>query len=70
MGFRIVKMTVPMVAGLTEYNGCPDTDGDGISDNKDRCPKVAGLAKMGGCPDTDGDGIEDSKDGLPNCCRT
>ena len=43
-----------------------DTDGDGISDNKDTCPTVPGSAAFMGCPDTDGDGIEDSKDNCPS----
>ena len=39
----------------------PDTDGDGILDNVDKCPTVAGIAKYQGCPipDTDKDGIDD-----------
>ncbi|MGV3656769.1 MAG: OmpA family protein, partial [Chitinophagaceae bacterium] len=48
-------------------NGCPDGDGDGIADNKDKCAGVAGLAKFDGCPvpDTDGDGINDEQDHCP-----
>jgi outer membrane protein OmpA-like peptidoglycan-associated protein len=44
--------------------GCPDKDGDGITDADDKCPDVAGLAKYLGCPipDTDGDGINDEQD--------
>lgn len=42
-----------------------DKDGDGVTDDKDKCPEVAGLAKFAGCPDTDGDDIEDSKDKCP-----
>ncbi len=41
-----------------------DKDGDGISDNKDKCPDVPGLEIYNGCPD--GDGIVDSKDDCPN----
>uniref|UniRef100_UPI003519A875 OmpA family protein n=1 Tax=Xanthomarina gelatinilytica TaxID=1137281 RepID=UPI003519A875 len=48
-----------------EFNGCPDTDGDGIEDSKDECPNEAGLAEFNGCPDTDGDGIPDNKDNCP-----
>jgi hypothetical protein len=29
----------PEVAGL-KFNGCPDTDGDGIIDGNDACPDV------------------------------
>ncbi len=43
-----------------------DTDGDGVSDNKDECPEVPGLVEFNGCPDSDGDGIVDSKDDCPN----
>ena len=32
-------------------HGCPDTDGDGIADNLDRCPTVKGVASMQGCPE-------------------
>jgi hypothetical protein len=49
----------PEVAGLKEFNGCPDTDGDGIH-SADACPDVFGLAALNGCPDTDGDGIADN----------
>lgn len=44
----------------------PDSDGDGISDDKDRCPNAAGLEKLGGCPDADMDGIADKDDTCPN----
>ena len=30
--------------------GCPDTDGDGLSDLQDACPLVAGVADQSGCP--------------------
>ncbi len=44
-----------------------DTDGDGITDDKDKCPSVAGVAKYDGCPvpDTDKDGINDDDDKCP-----
>jgi outer membrane protein OmpA-like peptidoglycan-associated protein len=54
---------------LARYNGCPipDTDGDGINDEEDKCPTVAGLARYNGCPipDTDGDGLNDEVDKCP-----
>ncbi|MGB1040684.1 MAG: OmpA family protein, partial [Flavobacteriales bacterium] len=53
----------PTVFGLAKFEGCPDTDGDGVVDSKDACPKVAGT--LNGCPDTDKDGIVDSKDKCP-----
>jgi outer membrane protein OmpA-like peptidoglycan-associated protein len=45
---------------------CPDTDGDGIPDNKDACPEDAGTAELNGCPDTDGDGVADKDDACPD----
>ena len=44
-----------------------DKDGDGITDDKDKCPTVPGVAKYEGCPipDTDGDGINDEEDKCP-----
>ncbi|HSU27877.1 MAG TPA: OmpA family protein [Chitinophagaceae bacterium] len=44
-----------------------DTDGDGITDDKDKCPTVPGVAKYDGCPvpDTDKDGINDDNDKCP-----
>ena len=52
--------------GITIKFGGKDTDGDGISDDKDECPEVAGLKEFNGCPDSDGDGIVDSQDACPN----
>ena len=52
-------------AGLVQFNGCPDSDEDGIQDSEDLCPNKAGLIEFSGCPDTDGDGIQDSKDYCP-----
>lgn len=44
-----------------------DTDGDGITDDVDKCPTVPGVAKYSGCPvpDTDKDGIDDDNDKCP-----
>ncbi len=56
----------PDVAGLVEFNGCPDKDGDGIADKNDDCPDVKGLVPLKGCPDTDGDGIADKDDRCPD----
>ena len=55
----------PEVAGLAEFNGCPDNDGDGVQDKVDDCPNIAGLKIFNGCPDTDGDGIQDKNDVCP-----
>ena len=45
----------------------PDTDKDGIPDDKDACPTVAGLPGYKGCaiPDTDKDGVNDELDQCP-----
>jgi outer membrane protein OmpA-like peptidoglycan-associated protein len=60
------KDICPEVPGLKEFEGCPDTDGDGIPDNKDACPEEAGTPELNGCPDADGDGIADKDDACPN----
>jgi outer membrane protein OmpA-like peptidoglycan-associated protein len=54
----------------------PDTDGDGITDDKDACPTVKGVPSAdptkNGCPppppppDRDGDGIPDAQDACPD----
>jgi OOP family OmpA-OmpF porin len=58
----------PSIAGVAQFNGCPDKDQDGIADKNDKCPDVAGVAKYDGCPipDTDGDGINDENDKCPS----
>ncbi len=43
-----------------------DSDGDGITDDKDKCPTVAGVAALSGCPDRDGDGVADGQDQCPD----
>ncbi|HEX5024149.1 MAG TPA: OmpA family protein, partial [Agriterribacter sp.] len=54
------------VVGLERYQGCPipDTDGDGLNDETDKCITQAGTAKYEGCPipDQDGDGVNDEED--------
>jgi OOP family OmpA-OmpF porin len=49
-----------------------DADGDGVTDDKDRCPTTPAGAKVdaNGCElDSDGDGVVDSKDACPNTPR-
>ncbi|MEL6659333.1 MAG: thrombospondin type 3 repeat-containing protein [Bacteroidota bacterium] len=36
--------------GIPLFDGCPDTDGDGIEDYKDGCPNTLGDYVDGGCP--------------------
>ncbi|MES1217565.1 MAG: OmpA family protein [Bacteroidota bacterium] len=45
-----------------------DADGDGVSDEVDKCPNVPGIAKYDGCPipDSDKDGINDEEDKCPD----
>lgn len=42
-----------------------DSDGDKVSDKKDKCKLVPGVWEFLGCPDTDRDGIQDSQDDCP-----
>ena len=49
-----------------DAKGCAfDSDGDGVTDDLDRCPDVAGVLALKGCPDADGDGIADLDDKCP-----
>jgi outer membrane protein OmpA-like peptidoglycan-associated protein len=57
----VVPVYVPPVIDVPK-----DTDGDGITDEKDECPTVAGTAAFNGCPDSDRDGIADKNDKCPN----
>jgi OOP family OmpA-OmpF porin len=46
-----------------------DSDGDGVSDDQDRCPNTPSGVEvdMRGCPlDSDGDGVADYQDRCPN----
>lgn len=54
----------PGIAGLSEFQGCPDTDKDGLTDAEDGCPAQAGPLDNKGCPytDKDGDGVLDKDD--------
>ncbi len=56
--------------GFTYYlGGGPDTDKDGVGDDKDQCPNTPRGARVDkvGCPlDSDGDGVYDGLDLCPN----
>jgi len=67
LGWAFRHKPAPVVVAPPPPPVIPDTDGDGIFDNVDKCPTVAGLAKYDGCPipDTDKDGINDEQDKCP-----
>jgi hypothetical protein len=52
----------PNEAGPEQFNGCPDSDRDGIPDIRDDCDQQGGPAQHTGCPDADGDGVPDIRD--------
>ena len=60
------KDKCPDIAGVAEFDGCPDKDGDHVPDKTDDCPDIAGLPDFNGCPDRDGDKIMDKKDSCPD----
>lgn len=44
----------------------PDSDGDGVADDDDKCPAEPGVVENDGCPaDSDGDGVADKDDKCP-----
>jgi outer membrane protein OmpA-like peptidoglycan-associated protein len=57
---------------LKSLGGCPDTDGDGVTDKSDKCPDVKGPKENGGCPwpDRDGDKVFDKDDKCPDVAGT
>ena len=59
---------MPAVFGLADFQGCPDTDKDGLEDSQDKCPTEAGPAERQGCPakDSDKDGLLDEQDACPS----
>ncbi|HRI59503.1 MAG TPA: SUMF1/EgtB/PvdO family nonheme iron enzyme [Saprospiraceae bacterium] len=40
----------PKEKGLWDFDGCKDSDGDGISDDIDNCPELRGSKQYDGCP--------------------
>ena len=68
----ILKMLVLTLLVQLQFNGCPDTDGDGVADPDDECPNEAGPAANNGCPwpDRDGDGVPDKDDQCPDVAGT
>lgn len=56
------------VGGRADLCGVKDSDGDGVTDDKDKCPGTPKDVKvdMNGCPlDSDGDGVADYMDKCP-----
>jgi len=47
-------------------NLIPDKDGDGTSDEKDKCPDIFGSEYAKGCPDLDDDRVPDKDDLCPD----
>jgi OmpA-OmpF porin, OOP family len=64
---RIGEKPAPVVKEVIVPQAPKDTDGDGITDDLDKCPEVPGVARYNGCPvpDTDKDGINDEEDKCP-----
>jgi outer membrane protein OmpA-like peptidoglycan-associated protein len=66
-----------ILAGVVWEIGGPagDSDGDGLTDDKDKCPDKAedkdGFQDTDGCPDpdNDGDGVQDVDDKCPNAAE-
>jgi OOP family OmpA-OmpF porin len=58
--------------GFRAEEGPGDSDGDGVTDDKDRCPNTpaGAIVDANGCPlDSDGDGVYDGIDQCPNTPR-
>ena len=56
----------PSTFGIEAFEGCPDSDDDGLKDSDDSCPQESGPVALGGCPEADGDGIPNKNDQCPN----
>ena len=69
VGDRVRNVEASLGASWTFGGGPPaDTDGDGVSDGRDRCPGTpkGALVDERGCPkDADGDGVPDGLDRCP-----
>ncbi len=60
-GLRWERVVAPAGPGAPA-----DRDGDGVSDDQDRCPDEPGPADLEGCPDRDDDGVPDVDDKCPD----
>ena len=68
---KVIPISFGVKVGVYLKMGKKDSDGDGVSDRKDKCsgtPKEAyGKIDKNGCPlDSDGDGVPDYLDKCPN----
>jgi outer membrane protein OmpA-like peptidoglycan-associated protein len=70
--FRLFGKKETTTYRATTVTTIPDSDGDGITDDVDKCPNQPGIAKYNGCPipDSDNDGINDEEDKCPNQAGT
>ena len=73
-GFAVSADEIMLADGMADFvekvflTGYPDTDGDGVFDNTDKCPGTPAGVKVdaSGCPlNTDGDGVYDYLDKCP-----
>ncbi len=68
---EVIPVTLGVKVGFYFSTRKKDTDGDGVSDRKDKCPdtpvEAYGKINEYGCPlDTDGDGVPDYLDKCPD----
>jgi len=66
IGIMLVVAAALLVLPIQVWAAAPDSDGDGIADNKDLCPTEGGIVDAAGCPlDSDADGVVDNNDQCP-----
>jgi hypothetical protein len=58
-----IKKSVPKKTN-SQSNSLKDSDGDGISDNIDKCPNVKGTLKNEGCPNTGDNNLSKGKSSI------
>ncbi len=70
--FEVLLGLYGRVSAYKEIPPPKDSDGDGISDEDDKCPLQAGSHETGGCPDLDRDhdGVLDRLDKCPEVAGT
>ncbi len=65
-----IGIVFPLGTGVVPPAPPKDTDGDGITDESDKCPMIPGVPSLGGCPDKDNDGVADKDDACPDVAGT